>query len=155
MRLIPVTLLLAACVVFGPPAHAQREKFTVDELEFIDKTWPKALKTSTGIRYVIVREGSGQPAKPGDTVHVLYEGTLLDGTPFDKVVDKDHPFSFRVGRQKVISGWDQILVLVKPGEKRTVVIPAELAYGSRGEAPKIPRDAALVFTIELLSIDRE
>ena len=127
----------------------------MDDLDFIEKTWPAVKKTNTGIRYIIQKEGEGQPPKAGDNVAVLYEGTLLNGTPFDRNQDRDHPFTFRVGRQSVIRGWDQVLQLMKPGEKRLVFIPSELAYGTQGQAPPIPRDAALVFTIELLKVDRQ
>jgi FKBP-type peptidyl-prolyl cis-trans isomerase len=155
MRLLPVAYLFAAAISLRPALHAQREKFPFDDLVFIEKTWPTAQKTNTGIRYVITQPGQGQPPKPGDIVHVLYQGTLLNGTEFDRNFDKQHPFTFRLGRGVVIVGWDQVLQLMKPGEKRLVVIPPELAYGSQGDPPKIPRDASLIFTIELLSVDRE
>ncbi|MGD1029542.1 MAG: FKBP-type peptidyl-prolyl cis-trans isomerase [Opitutaceae bacterium] len=155
MRLLHATVLFAAVACLSPAAQAQREKFSYDDLVYLEKTWPNAQKTNTGIRYVIQKPGQGQPPKPGDMVHVLYVGTLLDGTPFDKNEDRDHPFTFRLGRGIVIQGWDQVIQLMKPGEKRLVIIPPELAYGSQGDAPKVPRDASLVFTIELLGVDPE
>jgi FKBP-type peptidyl-prolyl cis-trans isomerase len=155
MRLLPVALLFAAALSLKPALFAQREKFNYDDLVYVEKTWPNAQKTNTGIRYVILQPGEGQPPKPGDMVHVLYVGTLLNGTPFDKNLDRNKPFSFRLGRGIVIVGWDQVIQLMKPGEKRIVIIPPELAYGSMGDPPKVPRDASLIFTIELLSIDRE
>ena len=148
-------LVLLIIALPKPALLAQREKFPLDDLEYIEKTWPAAGKTNTGIRYIVEKPGQGLPAKEGDIVRVLYEGRLLNGTPFDKNLDRNHPFTFRVGRMMVISGWDQVLQLMKPGEKRLVIIPPELAYGSRGQAPVIPRDASLVFTIELLGVDRE
>jgi FKBP-type peptidyl-prolyl cis-trans isomerase len=150
----PFAALLFAVLLLTPPLHAQREKFSMDDLDFIEKTWPAVKKTNTGIRYIIQKEGEGEPPKPGDSVQVLYEGKLLDGTVFDKNQDKDHPFKFRVGRGMVIRGWDQVLQLMKPGEIRLVIIPPELAYGTQGQAPHIPRDASLVFTVELLKVDR-
>jgi FKBP-type peptidyl-prolyl cis-trans isomerase len=155
MRLLPVTFLFVAVVSLSPAAKAQREKFSYDDLVFIEKTWPSAQKTNTGVRYVILTPGEGQPPKPGDKVHVVYEGHLLDGTQVEKNMDKDHPFIFRLGRGIVIQGWDQVIQLMKPGEKRIVIIPPELAYGAAGDAPRVPRDSSLVYTIELLSIDRE
>ncbi|HEY1111397.1 MAG TPA: FKBP-type peptidyl-prolyl cis-trans isomerase, partial [Opitutaceae bacterium] len=65
------------------------------------------------------------------------------------------PFSFRIRREAVIEGWDQVLQQMKTGEKRMVVIPPELAYGTRGQPPKIGRNATLVFEIELLSFGKE
>lgn len=139
----------------APAAHAQREKFSQEDVEFIEKTWPTAKKTATGIRYIIEQAGTGEKPKPGDNVGVLYTGKLLNGEIFDQNHDKEHPFVFRVGREMVIQGWDQVLQLMQLGERRLVVIPPELAYGTRGQAPRIPRGASLVFTIELIEIKRE
>ncbi len=157
MRLPPLRSLLCCLGLMALPAlvHAQREKLSPDDLDFVEKTWPKAKKTNTGMRYQIEREGSGAPPRPGDNVSVLYSGRLLSGKVFDENFDAKHPFTFRLGRGVVIQGWDQVLQLMRPGEKRLVIVPAELAYGTRGQAPQIPRDATLVFEIELLSVDRE
>jgi FKBP-type peptidyl-prolyl cis-trans isomerase len=135
--------------------HAQREKLPPADLEFVEKTWPEAKKTTTGIRYVIMREGEGDRPKPGDKVNVLYVGRLLDGKVFDQATDATQPFTFRINRDAVIQGWDQVLQLMKRGEKRLVVIPPELAYGTRGQPPKIGRNQTLVFEIELLSFSKD
>lgn len=153
-----VKLLLALWVagaVAAPLLHAQREKLPPADLEFVEKNWPEAKKTSTGIRYIILREGQGTSPKAGDKVSVLYVGRLLDGKVFDQNQDKEKPFSFRVRREMVIEGWEQTLQLMKRGEKRLVIIPPELAYGTRGQPPKIPRSATLVFEIELLDFGKE
>ena len=154
MRLNSILLIICTLLLTQLSVHAQRERFSIDDLNFIEKTYPIAQKTSTGIRYIVQKEGTGDEPNPGDTVNVLYEGRLLDGTLFDQATDRTHPFSFRLGREQVIAGWDQIVRQMKMGEKILVVIPPELAYGSRGQAPKIPSDASLVFTIELVSINR-
>jgi FKBP-type peptidyl-prolyl cis-trans isomerase len=150
-------LLILACVLAAPAAvHAQREKLPPDDLDLVEKTWPQARKTNTGIRYVIEREGQGAMPVPGEIVAVLYTGSLLQGgKKFDEDLDPAHPFTFRLARGLVIVGWDQVIQLMKPGEKRLVIVPAELAYGTHGQPPTIPRDATLVFTIELLSIKRD
>jgi FKBP-type peptidyl-prolyl cis-trans isomerase len=150
-----VVALALALALAAPSAFAQREKLPPDDYDYVYKKWPNVKETGTGIRYIIEREGTGAPANPGDVVSVLYEGRLLNGTPFDKNLDKDHPFVFRVKRGQVIAAWDQILQLMKVGEKRMVIIPSELAYGSRGRLPDIPRDATLWFEIQLLKIERE
>jgi FKBP-type peptidyl-prolyl cis-trans isomerase len=145
-----------ACALAAVPAvlHAQREKLPPDDLDLVEKTWPHAKKTSTGIRYVIEREGKGDCPVPGEMVSVLYAGTLLQGgKEFDH--NRAHPFVFRLARGYVIQGWDQVIQLMKPGEKRLVIVPPELAYGTHGQAPSIPRDATLVFEIELLSVKRD
>jgi FKBP-type peptidyl-prolyl cis-trans isomerase len=148
-------LVLAGILILPAALHAQREKLSPDDLDFVQKTWPQALKTNTGIRYIIEKEGVGDPPNPGDMVSVLYTGTFLTGKMFDRDVDPAHPFTFRLGRGLVIEGWDQVLQLMKPGEKRLVIIPSELAYGTLGRVPGIPRDTVLVFDLELLKVDRE
>ena len=135
--------------------QAQREKLPPDDLAFVEKTWPEAKKTGAGIRYIVLQEGKGELGKPGDKAAVLYVGRLLNGTIFDQATEHDKPFAFRVGRGAVIEGWDQILQLMKPGEKRLVIIPPELAYGTRGQPPKIPRGATLVFEMEVLEFKRD
>lgn len=153
---LPKTLLVLGLLsAFAPLAQAQREKLPPADLEFVEKTWPEAKKTNTGIRYIILREGQGDMPKPGDKVNVLYVGRLLDGKIFDQTSDPTKPFSFRVRREAVIEGWDQVLQQMKTGEKRMVVIPPEMAYGTRGQPPKIGRNATLVFEIELLSFGKE
>ncbi|MBC7369132.1 MAG: FKBP-type peptidyl-prolyl cis-trans isomerase [Undibacterium sp.] len=144
--------MLASCLLAAPLLRAQREKIPAGDLDYVEKTWPDAKKTNSGIRYVILQSGTGERPKPGENVAVLYTGRLLSGDVFDQATDKDKPFLFRVARDQVIQGWDQILPLMKVGEKRLVVIPPELAYGTRGQPPKIPRNATLAFTIELLEI---
>ena len=143
--------LLAA----APALRAQREKLPPADLEFVEKTWPGARKTTTGIRYVILKEGQGDTPRPGDKVNVLYVGKLLDGTVFDQATEADKPFTFRVRREMVIEGWEQVLQLMKRGEKRLVIIPPEMGYGTRGQPPKIGRNATLVFEIELLSFSKD
>lgn len=135
--------------------HAQREKLPPEDLEFVEKNWPEAKKTNTGIRYIVLREGEGDAPKPGDKCQVLYVGRLLHGQVFDQKQDKSDPFVFRVRRDEVIEGWDQLLQQMKRGEKRLAIIPPELAYGTRGRPPNIPRSATLVFEMELLDFKRD
>ncbi len=148
-------LLLAAGLGLLPLAlQAQREKLPPEDLEWVEQNFPNAKKSNTGIRYDILESGSGNTAKPGDMVSVLYVGRLLNGQTFDQVSDREKPFRFRLGRGHVIQGWDQILQLMRPGDKWVVIIPSELAYGSRGTG-RIPRDATLVFMMELLAAGPE
>ena len=81
-----------------------------------------------------------------------YDGYLLDGTKFDSSRDRGTPYVFRVGTGKVIKGWDEALATMKPGEKRTLLIPWWLGYGAEGRPPSIPPRATLVFEVELLEI---
>jgi FKBP-type peptidyl-prolyl cis-trans isomerase FkpA len=98
--------------------------------------------------------GTGREAKTGDTVHVQYTGTLMDGTKFDSSYDHGgDPFKFTIGQGQVIKGWDQGVVGMKVGGKRRLEIPPDLGYGANGSPPKIPGGAGLIFDIELVSID--
>jgi FKBP-type peptidyl-prolyl cis-trans isomerase len=98
--------------------------------------------------------GSGRAAVTGDTVHVQYTGTLMNGTKFDSSYDHgSDPFKFTLGKGEVIKGWDQGVVGMKVGGKRRLRIPPDLGYGSAGSPPTIPPNAGLVFEIELVSID--
>jgi len=119
-------------------------------LEEIGKRWPDAQVSDTGIRYIIEKEGSGPKPAPGTNVKVHYTGMFLDGRKFDSSVDRGTPFEFPAGGGRVIAGWDETLLDMKKGEKRTIILPPELAYGSRGAGGVIPPDAWLVFEVELL-----
>jgi protein-disulfide isomerase len=96
--------------------------------------------------------GPGAAVKSGDTVSVHYVGTLTDGKEFDSSRKHGKPFDFQVGAGHVIKGWEQGLVGMKVGGKRTLTIPPALAYGDRGAGGVIPPDATLFFDIELVSI---
>jgi FKBP-type peptidyl-prolyl cis-trans isomerase len=144
--------LFLTVMIAAPWLHAQREKLPEEDLEIVEQKWPDAKKTTTGIRYIVLREGHGAIPVPGNRVAVIYTGRLLDGTVFDQSLDPDRPFIFRMGRQVVIQGWDYILEQMRVGEKRLVIVPPELAYGTHGMPPRIPRNATLVFTMELLEI---
>ncbi len=79
--------VVALAAVGSPLLRAQREKLPPADLEFVEKSWPGAKKTQTGIRYVVLQAGAGETPKPGDKVNVLYEGRLLDGKVFDSAKD--------------------------------------------------------------------
>lgn len=96
-----------------------------------------------------VLEGSGNEAVAGSFVEMHYTGTLEDGTVFDSSVERGTPFRFTLGVGQVIPGWDQGIVGMKPGGKRTLVIPAHLAYGSR-QRGAIPANSTLKFEVEFL-----
>lgn len=144
-----LSLLLALACVLPLTLQAQREKLPPEDLEWVEKNFPEAIKTSTGVRYVVIESGSGETAKRGQMVEMLYVGRLIDGNTFDQRKDPEKPLVFRLGRHQVIAGWDQIITMMRPGDKWTVIVPPELAYGSRGQPPRIPRNATLIFMMEL------
>jgi FKBP-type peptidyl-prolyl cis-trans isomerase len=101
-----------------------------------------------------VKVGTGRECKTGDTVHVQYTGTLMNGTKFDSSYDHGgDPFKFTLGKGEVIKGWDQGVVGMKVGGKRKLRIPPDLGYGAAGSPPSIPANAGLLFDVELVSID--
>lgn len=106
-----------------------------------------------GMKIEILKEGAGEPAKTGDTVSVHYMGTLEDGAKFDSSIDRGTPFSFTLGQNRVIQGWEKGVLGMKVGEKRKLTIPYELAYGEAGYPPIIPPKATLIFEVELLGIN--
>jgi peptidylprolyl isomerase len=123
------------------------------DLALIDRKYPGALRTPSGLRYIIQKEGSGVKPQPGKTVRVIYKGMFLDGTVFDASDVHGPPLEFQAGTGKVIPGWDEAVLDMKAGEKRLVVIPPELAYGSRGAGNgAIPPNSFLVFEMELAGI---
>ena len=101
--------------------------------------------------------GTAQVAKAGDVVSMNYTGRLEDGTVFDSNIDPKfghvEPFVFTLGAGQVIAGWDKGIVGMKVGEKKTLVIPPENAYGERGAGEIIPPNATLIFNVELLAIN--
>lgn len=103
--------------------------------------------------------GTGAEAVKGKTVVVHYTGWLYDasksdhkGRKFDSSVDRGTPFTFPLGAGRVIRGWDEGVAGMRIGGKRTLVIPPDMAYGSRGAGGVIPPDATLVFDVELLAV---
>jgi len=118
----------------------------------LKKDHPKSdlITTESGLQYVRTKEGAGEKAGKGKKIKAHYTGKLLDGTEFDSSVKRRMPFEFVVGTGQVIKGWDEALSDMKKGEKRTLIIPSELAYGERGSPPKIPPSSTLVFEVELV-----
>ena len=112
----------------------------------------KVVTTDSGLKYQDLKEGTGEAAKKGDTVVVHYTGWLKDGTKFDSSLDRKEPFSFALGAGQVIKGWDEGVAGMKPGGKRKLIIPPDLAYGKKGAGGVIPADAELTFEVELLKI---
>lgn len=111
-----------------------------------------AVKTATGLTYLITHKGTGRKPNAGETVVVHYTGTLTNGTKFDSSRDRGEPFSFKLGAGQVIKGWDEGIAQLSIGDQAILVIPAALGYGARGAGGVIPPDSTLIFIVELVDI---
>jgi FKBP-type peptidyl-prolyl cis-trans isomerase len=107
--------------------------------------------TPSGLAIAVLKEGSGSGAVKGASVKVHYTGWLENGTKFDSSEDKGQAFEFKLGSGQVIQGWEEALAGAKPGERRQIVVPASLAYGSR-QVGNIPPGSTLIFNIEVESV---
>lgn len=108
--------------------------------------------TDTGLKYEDVVVGEGTTATAGQTVRVHYTGWLIDGTKFDSSLDRDDPFSFPLGKGRVIRGWDEGVQGMRVGGRRKLTMPPQLGYGRTGAGGVIPPNATLIFEVELLEI---
>lgn len=135
---------------------ALQEKLEMEKLEemasFFDenKKNPGVITLPSGLQYKVLKEGIGQSPMPRSRVKAHYKGTLMDGTEFDSSYSRGEPLVF--GVNQVIRGWQEALVLMKPGAKWILYIPPYLGYGDRDSGP-IPANSILIFEIELLSVE--
>jgi peptidylprolyl isomerase len=114
------------------------------------------ITTQSGLSYLVTHEGEGECPRTGQTCVMHYTGWLSEGgrpgRKFDSSVDRGQPFAFTVGVGQVIAGWDEGVITMRKGGKRTLHIPAALGYGARGAGGVIPPHADLIFDVELLDI---
>lgn len=106
----------------------------------------------SGLQYTVIKEGTGNQPKATDRVKCHYEGTLTDGQVFDSSYRRGEPAVFPLNG--VIAGWTEGVQLMKEGAKYRFFIPYNLAYGERGAGQAIPPYAALIFDVELISIEK-
>ena len=107
----------------------------------------------SGLQYKVIKAGTGKKPKLDDTVTANYRGTLIDGMEFDSSYKRGQPATFRVSG--VIPGWTEALQLMEEGAKWQLFVPSNLAYGQRGAGKVIGPDTALIFEIELVSIQEK
>jgi peptidylprolyl isomerase len=134
-------------------AKKQSEKESKEKSEFkgIMDQLNNGQQTASGLKYVIVNEGSGASPVPTSQVTVHYKGMLTDGTKFDSSYDRGQTIKF--GLNQVIPGWTEGLQLMKPGGKGYFLIPPQLGYGDRGAGNVIPPNSTLVFVVELFKVE--
>ncbi|MCL2443420.1 MAG: peptidylprolyl isomerase [Treponema sp.] len=128
--------------------QAQRQA----NIDRINADYPNTQISSSGIRYNIQRQGTGNRPAAGRTVSVHYTGRLLDGTVFDDSRSRGSPIEFAAGTGRVIQGWDEMVLDMRIGERRLVIIPPELGYGDQEVGGVIPANSFLVFEMELMGV---
>jgi len=116
----------------------------------------RATRSPSGLLYLVEREGNGDPPHSGDLLSFHCTGYLAnDGTRFWSTYDRGQPFRLKLGSSRVIAAWEETARRMRTGEKCRIIVPPELGYGERGNPlAGIPRDATLVFDMELLGIER-
>jgi FKBP-type peptidyl-prolyl cis-trans isomerase FkpA len=113
--------------------------------------------TATGLQYIDDAVGEGESAKAGDTVSIQYTGWIqkADGSKgllFDTTREIGRPFEFRLGRRKVIQGWEEGVRGMRVGGKRILIVPTDLAYGKRGAGQIVLPNQNLIFEMELVGL---
>ena len=119
--------------------------------EKISKEFANAKITPSGLKYIVLQEGTGRQAVATSNVKVHYTGMFLDGKVFDSSVQRGQTIDF--GLNQVIKGWTEGVQLMKEGAKYKFYIPANLAYGEKGAGGVIPPNTDLIFEIELFKLN--
>jgi peptidylprolyl isomerase len=154
MKKLASLLLSSAVVLWTAPAPADQK---APAPAAAAKKESKMIKTASGLQYEDTVVGTGESPKAGQTCVMNYTGWLWEngkkGKKFDSSFDRGQPFSFPLGQGRVIKGWDEGVATMKAGGKRTLLIPPQLGYGSRGVGNGlIPPNSTLLFEVELVGI---
>jgi FKBP-type peptidyl-prolyl cis-trans isomerase len=122
-------------------------------IAFLEKNAQKTgiAVTSSGLQYEVLKKGTGAKPTPTDSVKIHYTGTLIDGTKFDSSLDRGEPAVLAL--DQVIPGFSEGLRLMPVGSKYRLFIPAVLGYGTDGTGGTIGPNSALIFEVELFSIE--
>ena len=140
-------------------ANDKKLKLSAKEMVFImasEEDWSVAQRSigfefeESGLGIKVISLGDGEMPEKGKDIKVHYTGYLEDGTKFDSSVDRGQPFSFPLGKGRVIKGWDEGVAKLPIGTKAVLLIPSDLGYGSRGAGGVIPPNATLFFEIEVI-----
>ena len=160
LRQIQTLLIVAAAIALASaawaasptpsPAGVNTNNSSAKNNAAATATEPKLITTKSGLKYADLEVGTGAEVKTGMLVLVNYEGRLANGEKFDSSYDRREPFSFKIGANQVIQGWEEGVIGMKVGGKRKLVIPPDLAYGEAGAPPRIPPNATLTFEVKVL-----
>jgi FKBP-type peptidyl-prolyl cis-trans isomerase len=125
-------------------------KYKKEAEEFFkkNKSMPDVKTSPSGLQYKVVKEGSGTTASIGDVCNIYLKGTMLDGTVFEDTFGKQ-AMPVQVDKS-IMPAWREALMMMKPGSRYIIYAPSDLAFGSKGQFPTIPPNAAMIFEIELV-----
>jgi len=132
---------------------AAKNKADGDAFLAANKSKEGVVTLPSGLQYKILTAGTGPKPTLTDRVKCNYRGTLIDGKEFDSSAKHGQPPTFGVGQ--VIKGWTEALQLMPVGSKWELFIPSNLAYGEKGAGAEIGPNEALIFEVELLSIEEK
>jgi FKBP-type peptidyl-prolyl cis-trans isomerase len=141
MRFSPIVVVLAL-VTTGCHALWRPRSVTVDR---------PPTTTTSGVVWREILVGTGEPARAGDKLTVEYVARLADGKQVFSTADSGIPATFRLGTAPV-RGWNEALLGMRKGGKRSLEVPSELAYGSQGIPGLVPPDSRMLFEVELVEI---
>ncbi|AFL96465.1 peptidylprolyl isomerase [Ornithobacterium rhinotracheale H06-030791] len=131
-------------------AKRKREEEMKKEVQRIKDLSAKAESTPSGLKYVVLEEGTGEKPKKGDNIDVHYTLRLADGRKLDSSYDRNQPLNIDVGLTGLIQGWMEALTMFNRGSKVFLIIPPQLGYGSQGAGGVVPPNATLFFDMEVL-----
>jgi len=157
LGVVVLIFILPELSPWGQAAPAEEQSQTPAQITTNPQTTSTTMPTvPTPITQLMLKDdvvGTGAAAKAGDSVTVNYVGALTNGTVFDASANHGTSgFTFTLGAGQVIKGWDEGIVGMKEGGKRTLLIPAALAYGSQAVGGVIPANSDLIFQVELLMV---
>ena len=165
LKIEKIQSLNEAIVERNAEGQKRKDKELTDANSYLAANKINAIPTGSGLRYVITKPSVKRKPLSGDTVLVNYTGRILNGKVFDSSIEaeaksagldqpgrKYEPISVVLGRQQVIPGWDEALLLLNEGSKAKLIIPSSLAYGDRGAGQDIPPYTTLIFDVELVQV---
>ena len=154
----PVEQLQIAMMNHQDTILAKRDALAANNLrqaaEFLDANREQdgVQETDSGLQYKVIKSGDGESPEPGASVLVHYRGSLIDGTEFDSSYSRDEPT--QLNTDQVIPAWQEALPMMKTGDKWELYVHPDLGYGEQGSGGTIGPNEAMIFEVELLSIQQ-
>jgi hypothetical protein len=149
-----VFALITICVLSTSAfeANAQTKRRRTPKKPVPKAASSTAVTTPSGLTYLLTKKGTGRLPQKGETVVLNYTGILTNGQKFDSSLERNQPLAFKLGVGKVIKGMDEGVSKLRVGDQAILVMPGNIAYGSRGAGDVIPPDATLIFVVEVLDV---